>query len=677
MLCCLNPNCDQPLNPDNNKYCQRCRTPLISLLVGHFKIIRPLGLGGFGKTYLAEDTHKMNESCVVKQLIYQGYGTQPDPKALELFKREAEQLKNLKSNQKIPDLWAYFEDGGYFYLVQEYIDGQDLEKELRQNGTFSDTQIKELLVELLPVLQYIHERGLIHRDLKPPNIMRRNSDGKLLLIDFGVSRQLSNSLTTRIGKSAVTVVGTQGYSPYEQMRQVDANPVPASDLYSLGATCFHLITGVSPGDLWTRDGSSWVKQWQQHLPQPLSEQPVSQAVGAVLDKLLQFEVADRYQTGNEVLADLAQIETQVYADNLNRYKQEFSKAVQLAYPLDEHVRENFKQYQQDLGLRDDDTVQVEQPILAEAEKRQQKKLRQEAKARKHKQPPTPSVQATPTSASSSAPQISSSGYCEQGWIKFNQGEFEPAYFLFGKAISSDPNNADAYYGRGEASLMTDRLDKGIKNFQNAYALYVKQGKIYESKRVKKKLDDLEQSYLVEFQEVKKKPDDLKSTIGSTQTSTADTSSFLEKLMWTVIVLTFVFNCFAIAYIWNRYNLFGINGIIDGLPFVLVFFITLFIGAFFGNSVSGYGEEITDITFALTISITGVILSLILFWGHSIIESSCKNVNAQNFVAVRLDRLDPSPIIDPSPQPFTFRPIEIPKKQPGTLNCDPKIKLFSF
>lgn len=296
MACCLNPNCTQPVNPEGNKYCQHCGSALIALLRNRFKILKPIGKGGFGKTYLAEDTDKLNDRCVVKQLIYQAQGTQANQKIVELFMREAEQLKALRRNQQIPDLLAYFEDSGFLYLVQEFVEGQDLSKELAQKGPFSYSDIKTVLSDLLPILQFVHKQGVIHRDIKPENIMRRQQDGKLVLIDFGVAKEISLTQLTMTG----TVVGSPGYSSFEQFK--DGKPTAASDLYSLGATCFHLITGQYPGDLWAMQGYGWVSSWQQYLPQATGTE--KSTVSKVLDKLLQVKQENRYQTAAEVLADL-------------------------------------------------------------------------------------------------------------------------------------------------------------------------------------------------------------------------------------------------------------------------------------------------------------------------------------------------------------------------------------
>ena len=300
MLCCLNPDCQDPLNKDGSKYCQYCDTPLISLLRGHYRVIKLLSdEGGFGRTYLAEDVDKLNEQCVVKQLAPKFHEPSALRKAVELFKEEAKRLQQLGEHNQIPTLLAYFEQDNYLYLVQQFIDGQNLLKELQQQGTFSESKIKELLLSLLPVIKFIHDRGVIHRDIKPQNIIRRQSDGQLVLIDFGASKQLSATVMMKTG----TAIGSHGYTPIEQMQ--DGKAYPASDLFGLGATCFHLVTGIRPSQLWMEQGFSWVTSWRKYLNNSGNSAIASRLkLGKVLDKLLKIDIQNRYQSADEVLSDL-------------------------------------------------------------------------------------------------------------------------------------------------------------------------------------------------------------------------------------------------------------------------------------------------------------------------------------------------------------------------------------
>lgn len=297
MIYCLNPNCEKPLNPDAT-FCQSCGAQLISQLRNRYRIIQPLGGGGFGRTFLAEDEDKLNEHCVVKQLAPQVQGTSALHKATELFQEEARRLQQLGEHPQIPTLYAYFRHDNYLYLVQQFILGQTLREELRQQGTFSEEKIWELLSELLPVLKFIHEHQVIHRDIKPENIIRRSSQRAkedLVLIDFGVAKQLTATSLEQTGTS----IGSFGYAPMEQMKHGCA--YPASDLFSLGVTCFHLLTGIHPSGLYMEHGYGWVMHWRQYL-----KSRISPKLDQVLDKLLQKDIERRYQSADEVLQDLRQ-----------------------------------------------------------------------------------------------------------------------------------------------------------------------------------------------------------------------------------------------------------------------------------------------------------------------------------------------------------------------------------
>lgn len=292
MSYCLNPTCHNPNNPNRLDTCRSCGKKL-SPLRNRYYIVRPLGGGGFGRTFLAEDRDKLNELCVVKQLVPQLQGTSAQNKARKLFQQEARRLQHLGEHPQIPTLFAYFEEDDYLYLVQQLVVGQSLREELDLQGAFSEQKIWKLFADLLPILKFTHDCQVIHRDLKPDNIMRRQSDGRLVLIDFGVSKQFSDSAIATAG----TTIGSFGYASSEQMNEGEA--YPASDLYSLGVTCFHLLTQISPSHLWTEYGYSWVTNWQHHLNVQISPE-----LAAILDRLLQKDVNLRYQSVEQVWQDL-------------------------------------------------------------------------------------------------------------------------------------------------------------------------------------------------------------------------------------------------------------------------------------------------------------------------------------------------------------------------------------
>lgn len=294
MICCLSPTCNQPQNHDGDHYCQRCGAPLSPLLRNRYKVIKLLGKGGFGRTFLAHDTDNLNERCVVKQLTFQSTNAWMKQKAIQLFEGEAQQLQQLGTHPQIPALLGYFKDEGCLYLIQQYIEGKNLKQLLEHQGPFSGEQIEQILLNLLPVLQYIHERGVIHRDIKPDNIMHIPGTGKYVLIDFGVAKPIPDPAKELSG----TVLGSPGFAPFEQMRLGIATP--SGDLFGLGASCFYLLSQTSPSTLATELGYSWLESWYSYVSQPLSP-----LLRQVLSQLLQKEASNRYQSAEVALKALS------------------------------------------------------------------------------------------------------------------------------------------------------------------------------------------------------------------------------------------------------------------------------------------------------------------------------------------------------------------------------------
>ena len=299
MICCLNAHCQKPLNPDNAQKCRSCGAPLVHALRGHYKPIRLLGQGGFGRTYLAEDKDRLNAKCVVKQFSPQVRSSTAMHKAVRLFNQEAMRLHELGEHPQIPTLLAYFEQENYLYLVQQYIEGHSLAQELVRNGPLNEAQIRLILLDLLPLLQFVHDNQIIHRDITPTNILRRKSDGRMVLIDFGVAKQLNMQVPTQPG----TRIGTEGYSPMEQFRGGQA--YPASDIYSLAATCLHLLTNTRPDYLYDPLNGQWI--WQKNLEE--QNRPISSGLTTILDKMLQDLVNERYQAASDVLLDVQRLPT--------------------------------------------------------------------------------------------------------------------------------------------------------------------------------------------------------------------------------------------------------------------------------------------------------------------------------------------------------------------------------
>ncbi len=261
-----------------------------TLFHNRYAVIRPLGRGGFGVTYLARDIALPGRPlCVIKQLCPKVQSPQVLLKARERFKREAKVLSNLGSHSKIPQLLGYFERTGEFYLVQEYIRGLNLAKHVRLYGTFNEEQIREFLREVLPIVSFVHQHQVIHRDIKPPNIIRCQRDGRLVLIDFGAVKEEIAQLGGAARQMTTQFVGTVGFAPPEQLA---LRPSYSSDIYSIGVTCLYLLTGKSPLEL-DYDIATGEILWREMAP-------VSEYFGQVLTKMLKISPRDRYPTVSDV-----------------------------------------------------------------------------------------------------------------------------------------------------------------------------------------------------------------------------------------------------------------------------------------------------------------------------------------------------------------------------------------
>jgi len=395
MTYCLNPDCQKPRNPDSAKTCRNCGATL--WLKDRYRAIAAIGQGGFGRTFLAVDEDKPSKPrCVIKQFLPIAQTPRNLKKAADLFEKEAVRLEDLGHHPQIPELFAYFRQEGQQYLIQEFIYGKTLADLLTQ-GAFTEVQVWEVLTSLLPVLEFIHGHNVIHRDIKPGNIismtnargdlafpppgkldwttlqqalateatqgfrngisssyrfhellsfslsqplkdfavglqtyceqlaaqfvrypdlalpqrqylvadtsrllfeLRQASEpkreqaaiGRLGLVDFGAAKSVKGLEPMQTG----TTIGSPEYVAPEQAR---GKAVFASDLYSLGVTCIHLLTQLSPYDLFDPHENSWI--WRKSLTYPVSDK-----LGFVLDKLLEPALPRRYQSAIEVLQDL-------------------------------------------------------------------------------------------------------------------------------------------------------------------------------------------------------------------------------------------------------------------------------------------------------------------------------------------------------------------------------------
>ena len=322
-IICTRPSCTKPRNffsdldeeakirTVQQKFCTNCGMPL--LLADRYIPSKLLGQGGFGAAFLACDRYKPKmPKCAIKQFLPSGdLDAEELVVAQNLFHREAIVLEELgHKHPQIPDLYAFFTpiipntrrtaNEQYFYLAQEFIDGRDLEAELKQKGQFSEAEVTEILIEILKILQFVHDNNTIHRDIKPSNIMR-NKQGLLYLLDFGAVKQVAIGG----GNKKSTGVYSMGYAPPEQMS--GSQIYPSTDIYALAVTCITLLTGKPAEELYDSFNNSW--QWHNFATD------TSDRLKAILDRMLLPTPAQRFQSATDALNEL--VATQASTSSIN------------------------------------------------------------------------------------------------------------------------------------------------------------------------------------------------------------------------------------------------------------------------------------------------------------------------------------------------------------------------
>jgi len=285
-----------PEEDGNNPPIKVVDTEGVDLLGKRYEIQATLGCGGFGLTYLAADIQRPGKpQCVVKQLKPAHQDEKFLKIARRLFQTEAEILEKLGTHPQIPQLLAYFEEHKEFYLVQEHIQGHPLNDEMPKEKRFPEPQVVEILKGVLEILNFIHKHQVIHRDIKPGNIMRRDLDDKLVLIDFGAVKQFQSQ--EQIKESGSTVaIGTSGYAPPEQYA---GRPKFSSDIYALGMIGIQALTGIHPTQLSTSDETGDVI-WRNLAN-------VSEELAQILDKMVRYNFAERYKSAAVVIEELKKV----------------------------------------------------------------------------------------------------------------------------------------------------------------------------------------------------------------------------------------------------------------------------------------------------------------------------------------------------------------------------------
>ncbi|MGB3491087.1 MAG: CHASE2 domain-containing protein [Elainellaceae cyanobacterium] len=271
-----------------------------TLLDGRYKIIRVLGAGGFGQTYLAEDIQRPEISpCVIKQFKPASQDAKFLKIARRLFDTEVETLERLGQHDQIPSFYGSFEEDQEFYLVQEFVDGLALSDELDRIHHMTEPQVVDLLRDILPILEFVHEKRVIHRDIKPENLIRRYSDRKFVLIDFGAVKEIRTQVLNSDGQTQLTVgIGTEGYTPSEQLA---GKPRYCSDIYALGIMAIQALTGYQPYQL-REDLDTGELLWREYTA-------TSVGLALILDGMIRFHFSNRYQSAIEVLKALDMLAT--------------------------------------------------------------------------------------------------------------------------------------------------------------------------------------------------------------------------------------------------------------------------------------------------------------------------------------------------------------------------------
>ena len=439
---------------------------------GRYRLLEYLGGGIASYTYLAENLWRPYQSpCVIKQLQVEDKSSLALREAEQRFAQELAILAKLGDHPQIPQLWDHFEANGTFYLVQEYIQGEELSETLAQNSPLTEEQVGEILHDVLQILDFIHQQGVIHRDIKPSNLIRRQTDGKIVLIDFGIVKEIvSLSSQEKLSSSSTQSVGTEGYMPPEQMA---GRPTFSSDIYALGMTAIQALTGVHP-----RDFPSDLQTGELILSDLLDTSLVQ-----VLTRMVRLDVSKRYHKAKDVLRAL-----KFKGRKQRQWLPQLEVSSSMVWCLygggllflvmmiifGQHF---YRQYQAIVILAQGDAqlavgnygqaVEIYDQGL-EIEPKFERAWLQKALALSHLGEFSAMLQACQSAIELNVDSVYA--WNCRGLALDNLARYPEAIATYNRALNLDVNSFDVWNNRGEAYLKSGRLQRAIEDFQKAIEL---------------------------------------------------------------------------------------------------------------------------------------------------------------------------------------------------------------
>ena len=445
------------------------------LLDGRYRIIKVLGSGSFGQTYLAADLRRPGmPKCVVKQLVQAREDIDDSQNAERLFKQEAETLEKLGNHDRIPRLLAYFEEKHQLYLVKEYIDGQPLAEEILPGRPLLEDEVVAIVYRVLEILEFIHGEGVIHRDLKPDNLIRRVEDDEIALIDFGSVKELSQQIAGE-NHSRTIAAGTPVYMPVEQFQ---GNPQFNSDIYALGAIAVQALTGVAANNLPKLQDRNGRMQWHDRAPD------ISKEFADIVDKMVAYSTGQRYQSARDVLEELvAIVDRYDCADSLvEHHAAENDEAAGSAVAVAEAAPNAPWE-----GLKDRlDRTRAKLPRAAgfamlvlfasvgvlwfwQRPSESRARVYNQQGLEKIENGDEPGALSDFDRAISIAPDAASA-YYHRANVHYDMGNYELAVADYSQAIERDPNDSNAYFNRGLVQTDAVNYQEAIADFSSVLQL---------------------------------------------------------------------------------------------------------------------------------------------------------------------------------------------------------------